>query len=99
MTTLHFTETTTATEQQFIDALTDFGKDRPAIFGNSHEEFLKVHATGTDWADVTEGSKAGGGVWERLRYDWSRPGVVRLTTLDSNAWGGDSGHTYHFTPG
>ena len=37
------------------------------------------------------------GVWERLRYDWSDPSRVVLTTTDSNAWGGASGHTYKFT--
>jgi hypothetical protein len=42
-------------------------------------------------ADVTEGS---GGIWERLHYDWSDPDRVVLTTTDSNAWGGDSSHTY-----
>jgi hypothetical protein len=30
-------------------------------------------------------------------YDWSDPNRVVLTTTDSNAWGGDSGHTYTFT--
>jgi hypothetical protein len=39
----------------------------------------------------------GSGVWERLHYDWSDPNRVVLTTTDSNAWGGDSGHTYTFT--
>jgi hypothetical protein len=42
---------------------------------------------------VTEGSS---GVWERLRYDWSDPNRVVLTTTDSNTWGGNSGHTYSF---
>ena len=42
---------------------------------------------------MTEGS---GGIWERLRYDWSDPGHVVLTTTDSNVWGGRSGHTYTF---
>ena len=39
-----------------------------------------------------------GGIWERLHYDWSDPSRVVLTTTDSNVWGGDSGHTYTFTP-
>ena len=43
---------------------------------------------------MTEGS---GGIWERLRYDWSDPNRVVLTTTDSNLWGGASGHTYTFT--
>jgi hypothetical protein len=31
-------------------------------------------------------------------YDWSDPNRVVLTTTDSNLWGGNSGHTYTFTP-
>jgi hypothetical protein len=27
-----------------------------------------------------------GGVWERARYDWSEPGVVTISVLDSNAF-------------
>jgi hypothetical protein len=53
---------------------------------------VKVNARGDTWADVTEGSA--GGVWERLRYDWSQPQVMRLTTLDSDIWGLGSGWTY-----
>jgi hypothetical protein len=33
-------------------------------------------------------------VWERLQYDWSDPNHVVLNDADSNAWGGNSGHTY-----
>jgi hypothetical protein len=32
-----------------------------------------------------------------LHYDWSDPNRVVLTTIDSNVWGGSSGHTYTFT--
>ncbi|MGH3297756.1 MAG: hypothetical protein ACRDP7_38780, partial [Trebonia sp.] len=56
---------------------------------------LKVHDQGATWADVTEGSH---GIWERLRYDWSDPGRITMTTTDSNTWGGHSGHTYTLTP-
>ena len=52
-----------------------------------------MHSRGEHEADVTEGS---GGIWERLHYDWSDPNRVVLTTTDSNAWGGKSGHTYTF---
>ena len=94
MATIHLHETTTATPEQFVAALTDFGPDRSKIFGNSADGYLKVHDQGSDWADVTEGSR---GVWERLRYDWSDPNRVVLTTIDSNVWGGASGHTYTVT--
>src|SRR5262249_51555379 len=93
MTTLHFTQTTTATPEQFLAGLTDFGPGRSEIFGNSADDYLEVHDRGPDWADVTEGSS---GTWERLHYDWSDPNRVVLTTTASNAWGGKSGHVYTF---
>jgi hypothetical protein len=73
--------------------LTDFGPGRSKLFGNSADEYLKVHDRGPSQADVTEGSS---GIWERLHYDWSDPNHVVLTT-DSNTWGGASGYTYNFT--
>ena len=93
MTTIQFTETTTATPQQFVAALTDFGPGRSKIWGNTDDGYLKVHDESPSTADVTEGS---GGVWERLHYDWSDPNRVVLTTTDSSVWGGDSGYTYTF---
>ena len=94
MSTIHFKLTTTATPEQFIAGLTDFGPGREKLFGNSTDQYLKVHMQGTNTADVTEGS---GGIWERLKYDWSDPTHVVLTTTDSNLWGGHSGHTYTLT--
>jgi hypothetical protein len=93
MATLHFHQTTTLTPEQYIAGLTDFGPGRSKLFGNSSDEYLKVHSQNRTQADVTEGS---GGIWERLHYDWSNPNHVVLTTTDSNTWGGASGHTYNF---
>ena len=87
-------QSTILTPQQYIAGLTDFGPGRSKLFGNSADEYLKVHHLGQSEADVTEGS---GGIWERLHYDWSDPNHVVLTTTDSNMWGGASGHTYNFT--
>jgi len=95
MSTIHFKKTTTATPEQFIAGLTDFGPGRAELFGNSADEYLKVHEKGPTSADVTEGSN---NIWERLRYDWSNPKRIVLTTTDSNLWGGRSGHTYTLTP-
>ena len=89
-----FHATTTATPEQYVAGLTDFGPGRAELFGNSADSYLEVHRLGATDADVTEGS---GGVWERLHYDWSDAHHVVLTTTDSNAWGGRSGHTYNFT--
>ena len=91
MTTLTFYQTTTATPEQFVAGLTDFGPGRKKLFVNSADGYLKVHSQSEGHADVTEGSA---GIWERLTYDWSDPGRVVLTTTDSNVWGGASGHTY-----
>ena len=94
MSTIHLHQVTTLTPEQYIAGLTDFGPGRSKLFGNSADEYLKVHQRNRTQADVTEGS---GGVWERLHYDWSDPEHVVLTTTDSNVWGGASGHTYTFT--
>jgi hypothetical protein len=93
MATIHMHQTTTLTPAQYIAGLTDFGPGRSKLFGNSADEYLKVHSRGPTQADVTEGSS---GIWERLQYDWSDPNHVVLKTTDSNTWGGGSSHTYDF---
>jgi hypothetical protein len=93
MSTIYLHQTTTLTPEQYIAGLTDFGPGRSKLFGNSADEYMKVHDLGRTQADVTEGS---GGIWERLHYDWSDPNHVVLKTTDSNIWGGASGHTYNF---
>jgi hypothetical protein len=93
MSTIHLHQTTTATPEQYLAGLTDFGPGRSKLFANSADDYLKVHRFGRSDADVTEGS---GGIWERLHYDWSDPNRLVLKTTDSNLWGGGSGHTYTF---
>src|SRR5262249_25874627 len=73
---------------------TDFGPGRSKLFGNSADGYLKVHSESPGHADVTEGSR---GVWERLNYDWTDPNRVVMKTIDSNTWGGKSGHLYTLT--
>jgi hypothetical protein len=90
---IRFHQTTVLTPEQYIAGLTDFGPGRSKLFGNSADEYLKVHDRGYTQADVTEGS----GGMERLHYDWADPNYAVLTTVDSNVWGGASGHTYTFT--
>jgi hypothetical protein len=94
MATIHVHQTTTATPEQFLAGLTDFGPGRSKIFPNSADGYLKVHDLGPSQADVTEGSA---GIWERLHYDWSDPRRITMKTIDSNLWGGRSGHTYTLT--
>jgi len=91
MATFRFHQTTTATPEQFLAGLTDFGPGRSELFENSADDYLQVHGQGPTEADVTEGSR---GIWERLHYDWSDPNQVVLTTTDSNTWGDGPSHTY-----
>jgi hypothetical protein len=93
-TPITFHQTTTSTPEKYVAGLTDFGPGRADLFGNSADSYLEVHSRGTFEIDVTEGS---GGVWERELYDLSDPERVVIKTIDSNVWGGDSGHTYTFT--
>jgi hypothetical protein len=95
VTTIRLHQTTTATPEQVLAGLTDFGPGRSKIFGLSDDGYLKVHSQSPGHADVTEGS---GGIWERLEYDWTDPHHVVMTTVDSNTWGGASGHDYTLTP-
>lgn len=70
------------TPQAVLDALIDFGPDRAQIWTEtSHPRIYAVNEVGPTWADVTEGVPIS---WSRERYDWSTPGVVTLTQLDSN---------------
>ena len=95
MATIRLHQTTTATPEQFLAGLADFGPGRSKIFPYSGDGYLKVHSQSPGQADVTEGSN---GIWERLHYDWSDPHRITMTTTDSNLWGGRSGHTYTLTP-
>jgi hypothetical protein len=94
MTRIRLHATTSATPEQFIAGLTDFGPGRSKLFPNSADDDLQVHSKSADEADVTEGSR---GTWERLHYDWSDPHRVVLKTTDSNTWANSSTQTYTLT--
>jgi hypothetical protein len=85
---------TSISPEQFLVALTDFGSERGTIWGNSQSTHFILHSLESDTADVTEGSKVFGGVWERIHYDWSKPGIIELRTIDSNVWTNDSSWRY-----
>ena len=68
-----------------LDAARDFTARRADLWRDVYTEHLTVHDHGDTWADVTEGNPWPIGlVWERLRYDWSQPGVVQGTVTESN---------------
>lgn len=89
---------TTASPESVIGALTDFSSRRFELWPNVDRSFFKVESVGDTSAEVTEGSPVLGGVWERGRYDWSRPGTVRIDVTDSNAFEPGSFWIYEVTP-
>jgi hypothetical protein len=97
MTTNRVHAHTTLSRDAFVGVLTDFGPDRPDRWPGNDPEVYQVHTSGPGWAEVTEGSRRPGGVWQRSRYDWSTPGVVKLDVVDSNAFGAGSSWRYDVT--
>jgi hypothetical protein len=59
MATIHLHQTTTATPEQFLAGLTDFGPGRSKIWGNSADWYLTVHSQGPTEADVTQARRDG----------------------------------------
>jgi hypothetical protein len=92
---LHVQAETTVTPEQFLAALTDFGPNRRNIWGNSQSTHFILHNIDANGADVTEGSKIFGGVWERIQYDWSNPHIIKLRATDSNIWAKGSGWQFN----
>jgi hypothetical protein len=89
---------TTVSPDRVIRALTDFSPRRFELWPNVERRYFKVESSGDTSAEVTEGSSVFGGVWERGRYDWSRPGTVRIDVTDSNAFKAGSHWLYEVTP-
>ncbi len=82
---VHVVEESTASPEQVLEAARDFSPRRAELWRDVYTEHLTIHDRGETWADVTEGNPWPIGlVWERLRYDWSQPGVVKGTVVESN---------------
>lgn len=75
---------TTLPPERVIAALTDFSERRPELWPGLSRDWYKVYSVGETTAEVREGT---GGkrspVWARERYDWSTPGVVTWTVVES----------------
>ena len=92
-------EESSASPEQVLDAARDFSSRRAEMWPDVHVEHLAVHDRGETWADVTEGNPWPiGFVWERLRYDWSEPGTVKGTGVDSNIFKPGSTWEIHAAP-
>jgi hypothetical protein len=89
---------TAASPERVLNALTDFSSRRFELWPNVDRKYFKLEAAGEVSAEVVEGSGVLGGTWERGRYDWSRPGTVRIEVTDSNAFKPGSFWIYEVTP-
>jgi hypothetical protein len=90
--------TTSLTSDEVIAAAADFSDAREKLWPNSKNKYLRVHEQGTDFAEVTEAFRLVGVFWERSRYDWSQPGTIRQTVIDSNVVGPRSTWELAVTP-
>jgi hypothetical protein len=63
------------------EALLDFSERRPELWPGLPADQYEVYEVGETWAEVREGYR--GRIWVRERYDWSVPGAVRFTVVDS----------------
>jgi len=70
--------------EEVLEAVRDFSDRRAKVWPMVQSKHLEVHETGDTFAEVTEGTFVAGRFWERNRYDWSEPGLVRATVIDSN---------------
>ena len=85
MPAVHVVETSSATPEQVLEAARDFSPRRAELWPDVHVEHFEIHDRGDTWAEVTEGNPWPLGlVWERLRYDWAQPGLVKGVVIDSN---------------
>ena len=84
MLTIKVAAETALTPQRVLDAAHDFADRRAEVWPNVRAKHLMVQARGENYAEVTEGTWVVGLFWERNRYEWSQPGSVKATVLDSN---------------
>jgi hypothetical protein len=87
MTVINVATESTLSSERVLQAAFDFSDRRESVFPAVSVKRTIVHELGQTSADVTEGTRAGPIVnWERCRYDWSTPGRVIATVVDSNVY-------------
>lgn len=62
-------------------ALLDFSEHRPELWPGLPADQYEVYEVGDTWAEIREGYR--GPIWWRERYDWSVPGRIQWTAVDS----------------
>ena len=99
MPTVHVLLDSTASPEQVLGAARDFTDRRAELWRDVYIEHMTIHERGETWADVTEGNRWPVGlVWERLRYDWSKPEVLKGVVVESNIFKAGSTWEIRATP-
>jgi hypothetical protein len=75
---------TTATPDQVIELMTDFSPKRADRWPASSVKAFEVYRLGETDADIREGQDFPK-LWATWHYDWSTPGSVTLTVVESDA--------------
>jgi hypothetical protein len=81
MTRIEFDIRADAPPDAVREALLDFSERRPELWPGLPADQYEVYEVGETWAEIREGYR--GRIWVRERYDWSVPGPVRFTVVDS----------------
>ena len=89
---------TTATPAQVVELLTDFSDARPDRWPALSRRWYEVYSVGATEADVREGQDKPP-LWAREHYDWSTPGKVTWTVVDSSDLGTGSYVSLSARPG
>ena len=92
MLTITVAAESSAPPERVLEAGRDFSPRRADVWSNVRTNHLEVHDSGENFADVTEGTWVIGLFWERCRYDWSQPGSVKATVIDSSVF--EAGSTW-----
>lgn len=98
MARIHYEADGDIAPDRFIAALTDFSERRPELWPNLSPSCYKVYEVGDTWADVQEGTDILGCVWARERYDWTEPGRVTLTLVESASFRPGTAIDYRIAP-
>ncbi|GAA0495781.1 hypothetical protein Ade02nite_18140 [Paractinoplanes deccanensis] len=95
---MRFDVDTKASPELARRAFTDFTDHRPRIWNRTLDpRKYELRELGDTWAVAREGT-AGSPFWVVVRYDWSDPGVIRWTTVESS-YGGAGDGLVRITPG
>ncbi len=99
MPAVHVLQDSTASPEQVLEAARDFTDRRAELWRDVYIEHMTIHDRGETWVEVTEGNRWPIGlVWERLRYDWSEPDVLKSVVLESNIFKAGSTWEIRATP-